>query len=261
MAASVVLRSLNRGILTLTRSAPISVKSYLRGEGRPKVDVPPPPRRPLNGYITFTSKIYPQIKQQHPDYTAPEVARTIGAMWKTMPEGEKKSYAPNFKSEMEAYVRTRKAYLNSLSPEQQQAREDTVKRKKARRNRMQKRKIWREFDKPKRPPNGYILFSNQHRANRKGKFETATELFKKIAAEWRMLAEEDKQRYYQTAMDLQETYYKELMAWEDRMIEEGHPELVRGYKKPSQQKQKAAKLSTKTVKTQAEKRRKTVSEE
>ena len=66
-------------------------------------------------------------------------------------------------------------------------------------------------------------------------------------------------------MELQEPYYKEMVAWEERMIEEGHPELVRGYKKPSKPKKKkmAAKRTTKrkTVKKVAKRSSKVKSEE
>ena len=58
-------------------------------------------------------------------------------------------------------------------------------------------------------------------------------------------------------MDLFESYNKELVAWEDRMIKEGHPECLR---KKTAKKAKLAKKTTKaksTAKKTAKKAKKT----
>ena len=53
------------------------------------------------------------------------------------------------------------------------------------------------------------------------------EKFKKICEAWKTMPESDKDEYRKRSGVLSEEYRKALIAWEMRMLEEGHADLVR----------------------------------
>jgi hypothetical protein len=131
-----------------------------RGTKKAKAN-PTSPKHSPTPYIAFCSEMRPVIKKQHPDMSFGEVAKELGARWKSMDD------------------KTKAAYMKGVTPF-----EGTAKTKSAPTNRQ-------------KSPSPYITFCSKMRAVVKKERPDMSfgEVAKELGARWRRLDTETKSAY------------------------------------------------------------------
>ncbi|XP_021029746.1 transcription factor A, mitochondrial isoform X3 [Mus caroli] len=151
------------------------------------------PKKPMSSYLRFSTEQLPKFKAKHPDAKLSELVRKIAALWRELPEAEKKVYEADFKAEWKAYKEAVSKYKEQLSPSQLMGME-----KEARQKRLKKKALVKRREK-----------------------------LKLVNEAWKNLSLEEKQAYIQLAKDDRIRYDNEMKSWEEQMAEVGRSDLIR----------------------------------
>lgn len=175
-----------------------------------------------------------------PDASFVQIGKQLGQMWRELPEADKDKYKEVYRANMEKYKQEYDNFMANLSDaEKEQLQQDTATKRKKMLALKTKRKL-KSLNKPKKPMGAFLLYYESQMTNRGT--TPITVFLKQVAEEWQVMPETEKQPFLEKAKVEREKYEAELKVWEQRMLAEGHPELVRGYKPPKVQKRKVRKL-------------------
>ncbi len=75
-----------------------------------KKDVPPPPKRPLNGYFRYSNDQREQFKKKNPELTHKEIMKAMSVEWNKMTEAQQKKYNDAYEKEKVKYEAEKKTY-------------------------------------------------------------------------------------------------------------------------------------------------------
>jgi hypothetical protein len=50
------------------------------------------PKAAKSAYIIYTTEMRPKVKEEHPEYSPPEMMSKLGEMWKALSDSEKEKY-------------------------------------------------------------------------------------------------------------------------------------------------------------------------
>lgn len=64
---------------------------------------PPPPKRPLNGYMRYRASVYQDIVKANPDKKMTELTKIVGAGWNKLDDAGKKVFNDPYKTENEKF--------------------------------------------------------------------------------------------------------------------------------------------------------------
>lgn len=76
-----------------------------------KLDVPPPPKRPLTPYMRFSKYMWQQVKSDNPGLSVCEIGSTIGRMWRELSTADKQKHNDDFTLDKVRYDTELKQYL------------------------------------------------------------------------------------------------------------------------------------------------------
>jgi len=194
------------------------------------VQVPDPPKRPLNAYMRFLNEYFNAFNWKEIGLQSRELRRQLTAVWHAFTIEDKKPYQEAFVKDMLVYKSLEGRWWGSLTMEQKQRYFDNLR---SRRNLNLFKRLKRKFrlmGKPKRPMLAIYQFlfeQEEEGKNKKGKMES----FKSNVQAWKNMPIKEKQPYLDaTKIKFQEhefAYY----AWELRMMKQGHGDLIRQYTK------------------------------
>lgn len=183
------------------------------------------PKKPMTSYLRFSTEQLPKFKAKHPDAKLSELARKIAALWRELPEAEKKAYEEDFKAEWKVYKEALGKYKEQLTPSQLMGFENEARQKRLKKKAQIKRRELILLGKPKRPRSAYNIYVSE--SFQEAKDESAKEKLKIVNQAWKNLSSEEKQSYIQLAKDDKIRYDNEMKSWEEQMAEVGRSDLIR----------------------------------
>merc|ERR1712048_1420510 len=184
------------------------------------------PKRPMSSYFLFANARRESMKVEHPDKKLTELAKLIGAEWKTISAEDKKAYEDKvvvakkeYEQKMEEYKKTEEytTYQQALAD----WKANTKKWKKADEMdvdsddeplKVSMPRKPKDEKCPKRPLTSYFLYAKDVRAATKEEFPTKpiTEIAKEISKKWKLLTEEEKRPFEDESKKLKEQYKKDM---------------------------------------------------
>ncbi|XP_023014420.2 mitochondrial transcription factor A [Leptinotarsa decemlineata] len=189
-----------------------------------ELNIPEKPKKPLSPYLQFIREIRASVVKENPDSSPNDIIKKCAEKWKASSELEKEKYIYKFKSDSEAYNDDILRYNASLTQEQLLALQVMDRENMMEKQSKRVRKLNKQFNKPRKPMNAYLLFLKD-----RGQIQNLTgkTLIANLSGEWHKLPNSEKQKYEEKYSKEQENYEKELLEWEKKMFAEGHEELIR----------------------------------
>ncbi|XP_019635317.1 PREDICTED: transcription factor A, mitochondrial-like [Branchiostoma belcheri] len=211
---------------------------------------PVPPKRPANAYIRYVNQKMPSVRSQNPGAGQNEIVRICASLWKQLSDIEKQPYVTEAAAEREKYKSEYEDFKSDFTIEEWGEYQDSRRQRRQKLKNRRRREELHQLGKPKLPPHGYGLFVKDMLSGGSGNM---AQQMKDMKGQWNNLAEAEKQKYMSEASKAKEKYDSEMQAWEKKMVEQGRPELVRGYR-PKKTTAKKKKPKKKTIATKAAKK-------
>ncbi|XP_051009162.1 transcription factor A, mitochondrial [Acomys russatus] len=183
------------------------------------------PKKPMSSYLRFSTEQLPRFKAKHPDAKLSELVRKIAAMWRELPDEEKKAYEADFKADWKAYKEAMDKFKEQLTPSQLVSFEKEVRQKRLKKKALIKRRELILLGKPKRPRSAYNIYVSE--CFQEAKDESAQGKLRTVNQAWKNLSSDEKQAYIQLAKDDRIRYDNEMKSWEEQMAEVGRSDLIR----------------------------------
>jgi len=181
------------------------------------------PKRPNTAFFRFKKDAELLLDEQSKKKKLTERSVILGEKWHQLPQGEKQVYIDQVRQDQEEYKKKLSDIQNDpnlkdqlLVLEQEKLRKRTEKA--ARKARLDKKDLMKNLGRPKLPPNPYALFFVEQR--KKYKNIVSQEATKQIAESWKVLNQDDKEKYVAEYKPLKEKYAAELEAWKLKMLED-----------------------------------------
>ncbi len=105
-------------------------KKKVRGKTKEIVD-PTRPKGPKGPYMCFVAVRRPEIKKQKPDLSFPDIARQLGAEWRSMSDPTRNKYDAMAVADKERYEREMAAHVPLNEEQMNELRQEQKKRKAA----------------------------------------------------------------------------------------------------------------------------------
>lgn len=185
------------------------------------------PKRPASPWIRYFTANYPNEKKINPNQKVTEIMKELSVRWNALPDSQKAKFVTDYEKEKAAY-KTKLARVPEADLEEA-SRESSKKRAtKAKSNAQSELKeLLTSLKKPPRPiSSGYLAYSSARHSAMKAKGITGTKAVQEIAAEWKMLSDQQKQIYNKKAEAAKEKYDKDIHAWTNRMSKSGKLEQI-----------------------------------
>jgi len=165
-------------------------------------------KRPPNGYITFASHVRPKIMEENPGLKVTEVAKKIGEAYRALDMVEKKKYKDDARIAMDKFKAdhpdlpktTRKKKKQKKGEEEEDdavIANDVVAVVEKEKGANDDEEEEEEKDRPKKPLNGYMMFSSEVRLKVKEDNPDASpkEIMSLIGKEYRALDDDERNQY------------------------------------------------------------------
>jgi len=203
------------------------------------------PKRPGNAYTQFVSLKFKETANASP---GTNVIKSLADSWKSLPFDEKKLFYQMASENSTNYKNKMNEITNKMSEIELKDFKENLKKNKEERikvlQRFRERKNARLTNKPKRPTLLTIFAKTFDRGE-----ASAQEFIKGVAEKWKMLPEDEKNKFKEQYKREFAVYEKEMAAWDAKMVSEGKPKFAS--KKFINQLNKKDKPSIKAVKTQS----------
>ncbi|XP_037073911.1 transcription factor A, mitochondrial-like [Pollicipes pollicipes] len=194
----------------------------------PGVTLPQKPKMPRSGYIRFVAETMAKLKTEAPGTKSSDMVVKASKLWRELDPAERKRFNDASATERAKWHEKVAAFEAQLSQRERDQlvaeRQRQRDRQRDERQRRQRRRQLTDLQRPRKPPNSFMLFYMERVPERKDMHQK--EFLAEIGKRWAGMSEEDKFPYVKRFQDLKETYAKELEAWEKRMIKEGRSDLV-----------------------------------
>ncbi|XP_035670496.1 transcription factor A, mitochondrial-like [Branchiostoma floridae] len=211
---------------------------------------PTPPKRPANAYIRYVNQKMPTVRSQNPGAGPKQIVRICASLWKQLSDTEKQPYINDAAAEREKYKSEYEDFKSDFTIEEWGEYQDSRRQRRRQLQNRRRREELQQLGKPKQPVHGYGLFVKEMLSGSSGNM---AQQMKDMKGQWINLPETEKQKYMSEANKAKEKYEAEMQAWEKKMVDQGRPELVRGYKPPKTT-DKKKKPKKKTIATKAAKK-------
>lgn len=191
--------------------------------------IPDKPKKPLTPYFRFLRDYRQDKIKSNPEVKATELVKMGAADWAKAHASIKDKYTNEYKQDLEEYTVKMTAYNAKLTPEQQESIKEIRRLKTASKLKREIKKKSRDLHKPKRPLGPYMQFLMEKSKDEK---ENMVVLMQKYKGQFQLLPDAVKQKYVQLFEDDRKRYELQMKEWEQRMIAEGHEDLVRHASQP-----------------------------
>lgn len=217
-------------------------------------ELPKPPKRPYTMFFEFLNRNRQAVVLNNPGIKNQEVISLIANMYRNLSEDDKKLLKDESVKRFQAYKEEYDKFKASLSPQQLQAMTVLSQKKKANRLKKEKRRSDKKYGHPPRPISSYGIFVRENKGKRRNM--DFVEFSKYLSQMWKEMSDKEKSVYHDMSVADRERYAVQMVDWEQLMLEEGRPELIRGYNKTKQKKTKTrTNKKTKTKKKRKIKRK------
>lgn len=173
------------------------------------------PKKPISAFFYYLR----DFRHQHPNYTCTEASKRGGQAWKQMPDEAKQPYfqeALQSKKEYEAEIAS---LSKTVVDDIRKMKVERMTEKALRKAKSAKKKLEDDLNKPKAPPNAYVLFLKDQSKKIKERDPTANmrHIVKEVGIEWKSLDEATRRMYEERAAEMLKEYKSEKLAWDEKM--------------------------------------------
>lgn len=102
---------------------------------------PPAPAKPPKAYVLFSNEKRPEVKQQNPTASAPEMMKLLGARWTAAPEEEKKKFNDRAAELKAQYIKDMAAWRKKYPAHAKQMDKELAQKKEASKKKREAKKI------------------------------------------------------------------------------------------------------------------------
>lgn len=157
-----------------------------------------------------------------------DISKLASARWKECDPKEKEKLFEMYRKDYETYKENMLQYEKLLSKEQKNQIKDVKENYKVHReNQILKKDVRRklkELNKPRRPAAAFFLYI---REMQKRESETHKDFIARMSKEWENLPISSKKKFIEEWEMKTKEYNKELLEWEEEMIQKGNVDVVR----------------------------------
>ena len=180
------------------------------GKKKKKKKDPNAPKRPLSAYFLFMGKKRAEVKEQNANFSTAEVAKHLGAMWKSMSAEDRKEYDDEAAKLKAEYAVVKAEYDKTKPPSEYETDESDTGGK------GKKKKKSPYPDAPKRGLSAYMFYVAEVRnsvkeANPNLSFGALSKL---IGQNWKNCGEDVKAKFNERAAADKKRYTEEKKKWE-----------------------------------------------
>lgn len=211
-------------LTVLQIQAPIRTLKVETREKLKALKIPEKPKRPLSPYLQFITEKRPALLKDNPKMKLTEVIKLLSTEWKSVSDEKKEKYKEKYQKNWEVYNQEIAKYNANLSEEQKQAMHAATTEKRKDKQKRNLTKLIKETEKPKRPVGPYLLYLKEQSL---AKNMSQKDLMASLKGQWAALPEAEKKKYQDEYVKENEKYNVLLRSWEEKMIAEGHKDLVR----------------------------------
>ncbi|XP_076675016.1 mitochondrial transcription factor A isoform X2 [Andrena cerasifolii] len=184
------------------------------------------PKKPETAFLLYIKSVRPKFVGEEPDIKPSEIVKKASKEWAKLDPIRKEDFKKLYHQNYELYVQQLKEYENSLTEEQRQLLKERKKRHQEGSIDMDSRRKSETFGKPKKPPNGFLLYVSSKKKD-KDPHIVPKDWIREVTTSWKKLPDTDKEEYKTRADEMMTQYKQTLEEWEKNMIGLGHPEIVR----------------------------------
>merc|ERR1712013_669462 len=155
------------------------------------------PKRPQSAYFLWTASRRAAVKAANPDAKVTEIAKLMGAEWKTLSEAEKKPFVAEAVAQWKRSEKLGKAEADANAPKVSLPRKP------------------KDANKPKAAQTAYFAFTASRRAaiSAENPEMKITQIAKLMGAEWKALSEAEKKPFQATAAKSKVAYAAKMEAY------------------------------------------------
>ena len=195
-------------------AAAAAAKPKEKDKMKPPYD-PDHPKRPANAHMLFANDMRAAVVKEHPEMSMVERGKVLGEKWRAIGEKDKARYETKAAAEKERYAEEMKHYVPPVVESDDDDDDDTATTTPekdadadAPAAKGGKKKKKKDPNAPKRPPNAYILFSNDARAKLQKQHPEMSpkEIMSTLAAQWQNASEKEKAKYEAKTKEAKEAY-------------------------------------------------------
>jgi len=157
----------------------------------------------MSSFMFFANEKRQGLRAEHPELKITDIGKELGKLWKLLTEDEKKKYIDAANQDKARYHTAMSTYVKSPS--------DTDSDDGQRRRRRKKKKN-KDPNKPKRSMSSFMYFANEQRQSVRDKYPDIkiTEIGKKLSEMWKVMSQEEKQKYIDQAEKDKNRYTSEM---------------------------------------------------
>nr|XP_020022990.1 transcription factor A, mitochondrial-like [Castor canadensis] len=149
------------------------------------------PKKPMTSYLRFSKEQLPIFKAQNPDAKNSELIRKIAALWRELPDSEKKLYEDAYRADWQAYKEEINRIQEQLTPSQRLSLEKEMLQRRLKRKSLIKKRELTILGKPKRPRSAYNIFVSE--SFQEAKDNSSQAKLKSVNQSWKNLSDSEKQ--------------------------------------------------------------------
>jgi len=191
-----------------------------------EVEIPQRPKKPLTPYFRYLGQVRSEMQAKNPNVKSTDLIRIIAQHWDRLEDTTKQSYITAYKNDLVSYSSILEKYNKSLTPAQKEAQQQLKLDKQLQKDKREKKKRLRELGKPKKPASPFFMYlsNNVPAGSSVSEYRMSA---KKFAESWKSMSEAEKAPYTTKYKENRDSYMKTLAKWEEKMIKQGHDDLVR----------------------------------
>ncbi|KAL7669043.1 hypothetical protein ACOME3_009714 [Neoechinorhynchus agilis] len=182
------------------------------------------PKRPAGAYACFMQTVFPGYQARLPGKPVYEIGREIALAWRALEPEEKREYLDRANENKKIYTEAVKAFNLKLTDEEKGSLEEQLKMKRECRQRRRLKAERRSLKMPQKPRNAYSFFVQ---SVKRDKDEDIVTFARKCGARWQSMDKAARNTFEDLALKDNERYFKDIEAWEMRMLQTGHLNVIR----------------------------------
>jgi len=188
-------------------AAPVSSEKKKAPPAKTKKD-PNAPKKAMTAFMYFSTGIRPEVKEENPELSFGDIAKTIGKRFKSLTSEEKQKWEAMAQVDKKRYVKAMESYTpppKDLSSSSPKGKKGAGKKKK-------------DPNAPKRPMTSYMLLSVAIRPTLKEENPDASfgELAKLVSARYKAMTPEEIEKWNKKAAIAKEKYQVEMKKYKEK---------------------------------------------
>lgn len=186
------------------------------------------PKKPLTPFFKYLQIMRPNIIAKFPHYNTTEVVKLISQQWAEETAEYKQELHKKYNVEHKEYINKLIEYEKTLTSEDKSKLLALKYKVEAREEKLKHKKYLKSLGKPSKPATAFLLYVKQMMKTKEN--DTPCKVYMQyISSQWKNMTEVDKKQFVDEASQLMEKYREEKVNWMNKMIKEGHLNILPKY--------------------------------